>query len=644
MAGIQIAATCFANHSMAAAICAPAVRTVEGEEAGVEDIEAARTSWAGALGAEYFRQVGGIHDPQHAFAKLQGSRDELFDFTGLAGGVNFADDEINVVFLEAYESGELRGLHDAAIDVKFIASLPGGQRGDLVVEAFAAPDHGGHDAERLVRRGRGHETCAGLAWCSSRDLALYVGQEPLADGDGDAAGALFLHRHLALRAELRSHLAEEQAQKMIDFRDGGHGGFHTAAGDALLDGDGGRQAGNVIDIGALHLFHELSRVSGHAVEEAPLAFGKDEIESERGFSGAAQSRHDHKLISRDGDINVLQIVFAGTMNLNGVGGRHGIFNPDGCGQGSEIFLSFQETARVTGRAFCDVFRRSGDDQSPTIGSRFRSEIDHPIRGPDDFQIMFDDEQTVALIHQFLKDFEENGDVIEMQAGGGFVENEQGFFTRAESFAFQHVTDQLKPLTFAATERVDGLAKFQIPEPHRSKPAEEGGHCGNFGFSGMIFKKRDRFCDREIEDIGDAQSIAADAQRGGGVAAAIALRALHVEIAEKLHFHLFESRAHAALAAAGTRVETEISRGEFIGFGVRGFGENLADDFKGPEIDGGSAAWGAAEWILIHHDQLAEVFCTLNFLAISGLHLAGPSLESEEIFIEHLVDERAFATA
>ena len=171
-----------------------------------------------------------------------------------------------------------------------------------------------------------------------------------------------------------------------------------------------------------------------------------------------------------------------------------------------------------------------------------------------------------------------------------------------------------------------------------------GHFGKFGFSGMIFKKRDRFCDREIEDIGDAQSIAADAQRGGGVAAAIALRALHVEIAEKLHFHLFESRAHAALAAAGTRVETEISRGEFIGFGVRGFGENLADDFKGPEIDGGSAAWGAAERILIHHDHLAEVVCALYFLAISGLHLAGSSLEPEEIFIEHLIHERAFTAA
>ena len=52
----------------------------------------------------------------------------------------------------------------------------------------------------------------------------------------------------------------EEAEVLCDLSDGGDGGFAGATGDALLDGDGGRDAGQTVDVGARELFDELARV------------------------------------------------------------------------------------------------------------------------------------------------------------------------------------------------------------------------------------------------------------------------------------------------------------------------------------------------------------------------------------------------
>ncbi len=56
-------------------------------------------------------------------------------------------------------------------------------------------------------------------------------------------------------------------------------------GDALFDGDGGRQAGELVDLGFFQLLGELAGVGGHRVEEAALAFGEEDVEGEGGLAG-----------------------------------------------------------------------------------------------------------------------------------------------------------------------------------------------------------------------------------------------------------------------------------------------------------------------------------------------------------------------
>ena len=47
---------------------------------------------------------------------------------------------------------------------------------------------------------------------------------------------------------LDTELGIEEAQEVIDLCDGACGGFSTASGDTLLDGNGGRESCDAVDI------------------------------------------------------------------------------------------------------------------------------------------------------------------------------------------------------------------------------------------------------------------------------------------------------------------------------------------------------------------------------------------------------------
>ena len=81
----------------------------------------------------------------------------------------------------------------------------------------------------------------------------------------------------------------------------------------------------------------------------------------------------------------------------------------------------EEFASIAARRFHDIFRwPPGDDFAAAVAA-FGAEIDHPVRGLDDFEIVLDHHHGVALVGELVKDFQQLRDVVEVQAGGGFVE-------------------------------------------------------------------------------------------------------------------------------------------------------------------------------------------------------------------------------
>src|SRR5260370_1511698 len=111
--------------------------------------------------------------------------------------------------------------------------------------------------------------------------------------------------------------------------------------------------------------------------------------------------------------------------------------------------------------FCagDEFRRAlGDDAAAAFAS-FGGEIDDPVGLLDDVKVVLDDEHGVAEIDEALQDVEEFSNIVEMEAGGGLVENVK----RAAGLAFGKLAGQLDALGFTAGKRGGGLAEGDVTE-------------------------------------------------------------------------------------------------------------------------------------------------------------------------------------
>src|SRR5437667_732883 len=132
----------------------------------------------------------------------------------------------------------------------------------------------------------------------------------------DGCYALLLDGKVAVGAELSPCFRKKEPQKMINFRDGGNGGFSPATRNALFDRHARRQAFDQIHVWFFELFDELPRVRRHAVEKTPLAFGEEEIECDGRLARSAQAGDDDHLIARNLERNVFKIVLARAVNGN----------------------------------------------------------------------------------------------------------------------------------------------------------------------------------------------------------------------------------------------------------------------------------------------------------------------------------------
>ena len=82
--------------------------------------------------------------------------------------------------------------------------------------------------------------------------------------------------------------------------------------------------------------------------------------------------------------------------------------------------------RFTGMAefaFRDLLRCADADDFAAGIAAFRAEINDPVSGADHIKVVFDDDEAVAAREKLLEGFEKRGDVVEVEAGRGFVEQE-----------------------------------------------------------------------------------------------------------------------------------------------------------------------------------------------------------------------------
>ena len=95
--------------------------------------------------------------------------------------------------------------------------------------------------------------------------------------------------------------------------------------------------------------------------------------------------------------------------------------------------------------------------SPASGPRSMTQSARLI----DVEVVFDDENGVAAVNEAVEDFDENADVVKVQARGGFVE-EVKRFARGGSRQFGCEFDAL---CLAAREGCGRLTEAEITQAH-----------------------------------------------------------------------------------------------------------------------------------------------------------------------------------
>ena len=120
---------------------------------------------------------------------------------------------------------------------------------------------------------------------------------------------------------------EQQPQVVVDLGDRADRRARVARRALLVDRDGRRQAVDLVDVRLLHLAQELAGVGAQALDVAALALGVDRVEGEAGLAAARQAGDDDQPVTRERDVDVLEVVFARAAHDEPILG-HGSSVPD----------------------------------------------------------------------------------------------------------------------------------------------------------------------------------------------------------------------------------------------------------------------------------------------------------------------------
>ena len=108
----------------------------------------------------------------------------------------------------------------------------------------------------------------------------------------------------------------QKTQVVIDLRHRTNGGTGVLGGGFLIDGNGRRKTVDGIHIGLVHLSQKLPGIGAEALHIPALTFRVNGIERQAGFTGTGQTGKDHKLVPWNGKIDVLQVVFSGSPDMD----------------------------------------------------------------------------------------------------------------------------------------------------------------------------------------------------------------------------------------------------------------------------------------------------------------------------------------
>ena len=141
--------------------------------------------------------------------------------------------------------------------------------------------------------------------------------------------------------------------------------------------------------------------------------------------------------------------------------------------------------------------------SPPASPPSGPEVDDPVGGADDVEVVLDHDERVAGGEQLAEGAQQLRDVVEVEAGGGLVEQEEGRGLRIERRAVAatfrrlgEMAGELQALRLAAGERRHRLAEAQVVEADVRERPQRRFHVAGAPEEG------ERFGHRHLEHVGD----------------------------------------------------------------------------------------------------------------------------------------------
>ncbi len=188
--------------------------------------------------------------------------------------------------------------------------------GNLLAEVIHVPVGADADIAGLARI---LENLDMLALFAADDRRHDLHARPLAQRHelvDDLVDGLLADLLAAVRAVRRADARPEQAQIVVHLRHRADSGAGVLRGGLLVDGNGGGEALDIVDVGLFLLPEKHSGVGRQTLHIAALALGIDGVEREGRLAAAGQARDDGQRVAGNFDVDVLEVIFSCAFDKN----------------------------------------------------------------------------------------------------------------------------------------------------------------------------------------------------------------------------------------------------------------------------------------------------------------------------------------
>ena len=133
-----------------------------------------------------------------------------------------------------------------------------------------------------------------------------------------------------------------------------------------------------------------------------MPLGEQDVEGDGALAAAADAGDNREAAARYADVYVLQVVFAGMVDADlPIFGRPGGLPGSGCSHGrpgrADGLVVAQGGSRVAGPVASHLVGGAHSDDGSAGFSALRAQVDDPVGGANDVQLVFDDHQRVTLV-------------------------------------------------------------------------------------------------------------------------------------------------------------------------------------------------------------------------------------------------------